>query len=99
MWEELLDRGGIFRALHSETHHSSMNQLLKGDGPCAICGTENNPVWFTSNVFWNAVTAGQKGKILCLYCFIEKAEAIYDVRGWLLSPEWSWKQKVLSADV
>ena len=32
-----------------------MKKEIRGDIPCADCGTDENIVWFTENVFWNAV--------------------------------------------
>lgn len=71
---------------------------LDGDYPCADCGTEENIVWFTDNVFWNDVM-GDEGGILCTNCFVVRAEKKYKVTGWRLIPEFKWeKQDELSME-
>ena len=59
----------------------------RGDTPCSKCGTTNNPVWFTDNSIWNEVMGSDKHKILCVNCFISKAEKQYDITGWKILPE------------
>ena len=81
---------------------SDSNDPKRGNGPCADCGTENNPVWYTDNVFWNAVMGehlvhNQKmgddgGKILCINCFTLRAEKEYEV-AWRLIPSWKWQRR------
>lgn len=73
---------------------------FRGDVPCSDCGTTKNPVWYTDNVFWNAVMGERlvhnqlmgdnRGKILCINCFIIAAEEVYDCK-WRLIPEWKWQ--------
>lgn len=70
-----------------------MKKELGGDIPCCDCGTTQNPVWFTDNVFWNDVMGEEGGKILCPYCFVIRAEIKYQTTGWRLLPEWSWQEK------
>ena len=71
-----------------------MNETkLGGDSPCFDCWAEENPVWFTDNVFWNEVMGKDKLKILCTDCFIVKAEKKYKVTGWRLIPEFKWQRK------
>jgi hypothetical protein len=71
---------------------------LRGDGPCSTCGTEEDPVWFTDNVFWNAVVRSDlsswRGKepVLCVNCFVVLAEQRFRPTGWRLLPEWSWRE-------
>lgn len=72
---------------------------LRGDGPCADCGTLDNVVWFTDNVFWNAVTGENvvheesRGAILCVPCFVTRADhAGFRPTGWRLLPEWPWQE-------
>lgn len=67
-----------------------------GDNPCADCGTKENIVWFTDSSFWNKVMGEEKGKILCVKCFVKRAEQKHDltsppkeITGWELTPEWS----------
>ena len=70
---------------------------LRGDGPCDDCGTRDNIVWFTDNVLWNRVT-GQNAVheekhtgILCIPCFVKRADAIGLMpTGWRLLPDWPW---------
>jgi hypothetical protein len=31
------------------------NEIPLGDGPCGDCGQDNPFIWWTDNVFWNAV--------------------------------------------
>lgn len=68
---------------HNET-------TLHGDIPCADCGTTDNIVWFTDNVFWNAVCEPES-PILCIPCFIGRVEAKgFRPRAWRILPEWPW---------
>lgn len=76
----------------------------RGDGPCAECGTSDNPVWFTDDVLWNNVVrrwaSGEDGyaatrwdtagdAILCLPCFIEVVEERgYRPTSWRVIPVW-----------
>ena len=30
-------------------------ETLQGDSPCADCGTDENIMWHTDNIFWNLV--------------------------------------------
>ena len=67
--------------------------LNLGDNPCADCGFKNNIVWFVKNALWNDVMGEEKGKILCINCFVERAENRRDknfskITGWELKPEW-----------
>lgn len=66
---------------------------MRGDGPCGDCGTLDNPVWYTDNVFWNEVMGKERMKILCTNCFIVRAEGRYRVTGWRLIPDWKWQEK------
>lgn len=77
--------------------------LHGGDGPCEDCGTPDNIVWFTDSAFWNNVMwrhsglewgdVGIPSPILCLPCFIKRAEAVgYRPTGWHVSPEWPWRR-------
>lgn len=70
---------------------------LGGDVPCTQCGTTRNPRWFTDNILWNEVTDEHLvhnerndvngGNILCLNCFAELSQEIYDVGAWRFIPE------------
>ena len=60
--------------------------------PCHDCGFEEHLVWFTDNVFWNAVMGDEVGKILCPQCFVARAEKIYAPTGWRLIPEFKWRR-------
>lgn len=71
----------------------------RGDNPCGDCGTKTNqPVWYTDNVFWNAVMGGEevrgneKGAIICPQCFMERAEKKFAVQGWRIIPDWRWDE-------
>ncbi len=66
---------------------------MDGDGPCNDCGTHENPVWYTDNVFWNEVLGEQRNLILCLYCFVRRAEADFDITAWRVSPDWKWQRR------
>lgn len=66
-----------------------------GDGPCMDCGGLNLVVWFTDNVLWNDVVGGpgttdDPGGLLCIPCFVRRAERRYAMNGWRLVPEWPW---------
>jgi hypothetical protein len=72
---------------------------LRGDGPCADCGTLDNIVWFTENVLWNAVTCesvvaeGPRTGILCIPCFVRRADQEgLRPTGWRLLAEWPWRE-------
>ena len=64
----------------------------RGDTPCTDCGTQDNPVWFTDNTFWNAVMGKDRWKILCINCFTLRAEKEYQVK-WRLLPDWMWEKR------
>jgi hypothetical protein len=84
--------------LDTEPCPMTLPDHLRGDGPCADCGTLDNIVWFTENVLWNAVTresvvAGEaREAILCIPCFVKRADA-EGLRpiGWRLLAEWPWR--------
>lgn len=65
---------------------------MQGDKPCNDCKTEDNPVWFTDDVFWNDVAGQEVRKILCISCFIVRAESKYKVASWRLIPNWKWQK-------
>ena len=65
---------------------------LRGDIPCNDCGTEDNPIWFTDNVFWNSVMKKKVGLILCINCFIIRAEKKYKVLSWRILPGFKWER-------
>jgi len=77
---------------------------IQGDTPCADCGTEANIIWFTDNVFWNEVMNktpnfekfkenDETGKILCINCFVSRAERKFKTTGWRLLPDFKWEEK------
>ena len=76
---------------------TALPEDLRGDGPCANCGTRDNIVWFTDNVLWNDVVLNDPeamDKILCIPCFVKLAdEKGFHITGWLLTPEWHWETK------
>lgn len=81
-----------------ENHIMSKN--MRGDIPCGKCGIDENPIWWTDNVFWNSVIRGADrrgseipGEILCPLCFMEIAEEKYDVKSWRIIPEFRWNEK------
>lgn len=78
-----------------------LDTRLRGDGPCEDCGTLDNIVWFTDNVFWNAVTGAnvvheepQDNPILCIPCFVTRADrkGLWPT-GWRLLPDWPWRER------
>jgi len=78
----------------TETEGTKMSfpEHLRGDGPCAHCGTLDNIVWFTDSAFWNTVVRGGNpdamDKILCIPCFVtEVNNRGVDPTGWHLIPE------------
>ncbi len=81
----------------SAAEASRLPERLRGDGPCQDCGTVDNVVWFTDNVFWNQVmggpvTIGDPGGIVCIPCFVVRVDAAgFHVTGWRLLPEWHWE--------
>ena len=51
---------------------------LHGNGPCDDCGTQDNIIWFTDDVLWNAVCRPpgyEMDPILCIRCFVARVEA------------------------
>lgn len=58
----------------------------RGDGPCNDCFGPN-VVWFTDDLVWNRVVRDHDDSdcILCIDCFIARAEHYYDVSAWKLS--------------
>lgn len=79
------------------TGASTLPADLRGDGPCHDCETRDNIVWFTENVVWNAVMGGpgtldDPGGIVCINCFIKRADAAgLRPTGWFLMAEWPWR--------
>lgn len=82
------------------TTQHSLPEHLRGDGPCSRCGTADNPIWFTDNVFWNAVVRsaplswidGEGDGFMCPTCFVRLAdERGYYVTGWRIVPEFHWQ--------
>ena len=70
-------------------------ELIEFDIACQDCGLPNDIVWMTDNVFWNHVIGGpdamdDAGGYLCVRCFVQRAEAEYDVKCWRLVPEFAW---------
>lgn len=76
----------------STTTVSTMPDEVRGDTPCEDCGTDKNIVWSTDNVFWNDVMGDEKSLILCVPCFVIRAEAKYRPTGWRLIPEFQWTE-------
>lgn len=71
---------------HNET-------FLCGDAPCMDCKSKDNIIWSTRNVFWNGVMDRVDGSgILCVYCFVSRAEKIYEIKGWELNPSFLMKK-------
>ena len=68
--------------------------IKSGDILCKDCGTEDNIVWFTDDVFWNSVIKNiwSRGIILCVNCFVKRAEKKFDIVSWRLIPSWRWKR-------
>jgi hypothetical protein len=65
--------------------YRSLEPHLCGDGPCADCGGPN-VVWYTDDLLWNRVVRDHDDEcILCLTCFIGRAEQYYVVTSWHLS--------------
>ena len=65
---------------------------LRGDSPCDDCGTKENPIWFTDTVFWNSVMGKKVAAILCVNCFIVRAEKKYKVLSWRVLPGFKWEK-------
>jgi hypothetical protein len=67
---------------------------FRGDVPCMDCKTKENIVWWTDNVFWNAVMREVEGSgILCTHCFVARAEKRFKVKGWRVIPEFDYVVK------
>ncbi|MBA2708313.1 MAG: hypothetical protein H0U59_10980 [Gemmatimonadaceae bacterium] len=64
---------------------------LRGDRPCSDCGTKDNIIWWTDSVFWNAVCRSDPDyvePILCIPCFVIRADAKGFRPMWRVIPEW-----------
>lgn len=76
---------------------TALPEDLRGDGPCANCGTRDNIVWFTDNVLWNDVVLNDPeamDKILCIPCFVKETDQRgWHVTGWRLIPEFHYETK------
>lgn len=68
---------------------------MNGDIPCVDCGTDKNIVWFTDDVFWNDICRNSKKDIgiLCVNCFVKRAEKIYNIVSWRLIPNFVMRKK------
>ena len=68
---------------------------MNGDIPCVDCGTDKNIVWFTDNVLWNDICRDEVSDvgILCVNCFVIRAEKKYDIRSWRLIPNYVMREK------
>ena len=72
------------------------HKIFGGDSPCKDCGTDENIIWHTDNVFWNMVMdneddhvfGDERGSILCVHCFVKRAEQKFDIRSWKLEPNY-----------
>ena len=51
-----------------------MNKLPE-NYKCENCGKEKYTIWFTSNELWNEIMKSKPEALLCLGCFMEKAES------------------------
>ncbi len=53
----------------------SLPASLRGDGPCADCGTFENIIWYMDNSDWNEVMdpTDDRYRILCIPCFVVRA--------------------------
>jgi hypothetical protein len=74
----------------------NMPEKVRGDGPCQRCGTPDNIVWFTEDVFWNHVMRAPESKfedgIICIPCFAVLAHDMgFRPTGWRLLAEWPWR--------
>jgi len=62
---------------HGDSH-------LQGDGPCADCGGPNI-VWYCDDMLWNRVVRDHGDEcILCVHCFVARAESWYAIHAWHL---------------
>lgn len=66
-----VEQAGYTRAMGEAKE--AMPERVCGDIPCFICGTENNPIWFTDNTLWNATMGEDRYKIVCPQCFVVRA--------------------------
>lgn len=96
----LLDPSNRAVLIAALTDHGTLSDDLRGDGPCADCGTGDNIVWFTENTFWNAVMEATNppehgnGGVLCIPCFVKRTDAAgYWPTGWRLIPEFHRETK------
>ena len=59
---------------------------VRGDGPCADCGTPDNIGWFVDSSVWNAACPPDEGSpILCIPCFAVRAHKHGITGTWKLS--------------
>lgn len=79
---------------------SILPERLRGDRPCSDCGTNDNILWFTESVLWNAVVRrvlDYVEPILCIPCFVKRVDEVGFVCRWRLLPEWDWTTRPGSA--
>lgn len=79
---------------HKQRFEHKRRKDAQGDAPCNDCNTENNPIWFTDNVLWNAVMdpTDERGRVLCINCFTIRAEKKFKVM-WRLLPDVKWPER------
>lgn len=64
---------------------------LGGDIPCYDCTTDENIVWSTDSTYWNIVMGKDKERIVCVHCFVKRAESQHEVSRWRVFPEFKIK--------
>lgn len=92
----------VVGALVAKASGTQLPEHLRGDGPCSNCGTLNNIIWFTDDVFWNAVVRMEPrltddAEILCVHCFVIMADQRDYYCTWRLTPQFRWETKTEAA--
>lgn len=56
---------------------------------CAECGDDILAPWFVKNDLWNRIMHTDKLKVLviCMKCFVRRADTLLNPTGWELVPE------------
>lgn len=67
---------------------TTIPEAVRGDGPCADCGTADNIGWYVDSDVWNTTCPPEDGSpILCIPCFAARAHERGLSGIWKLAPD------------